>query len=318
MGGHIGADDLDHATSDNANGNVYGAGLGRAGVDTTSYGTFRFTYYNYVRNTDVTIGGNAIVRGSVFGGSENGHVWNNTNVKIQGGEIGTDLTAAEKQEDNDGAGSIIYTGNVYGGGRGIDESDVHKHTHSLTAGRVFGNTRVHVSGGIIHHDVFGGGSLASVGDTIDDVSGTTAHDIMGNVISGQYHLDTLGSADSTRTYKVGDPVTGTGLAEVIVSGGRIGRTGHNEGSVFGSGRGLAGDASHSEYYHMAYVHNTKVTIKADTIKKVNSTVDSLYIEPDIRGSVFGGGANGHVTQNAYVCMSAGVVGGKTADEYTPA
>ena len=318
MGGHIGADDLDHATSDNANGNVYGAGLGRAGVDTTSYGTFRFTYYNYVRNTDVTIGGNAIVRGSVFGGSENGHVWNNTNVKIQGGEIGTDLTAAEKQEDNDGAGSIIYTGNVYGGGRGIDESDVHKHTHSLTAGRVFGNTRVHVSGGIIHHDVFGGGSLASVGDTIHDVSGTTAHDIMGNVISGQYHLDTLGSADSTRTYQGGDPVTGTGLAEVIVSGGRIGRTGHNEGSVFGSGRGLAGDASHSEYYHMAYVHNTKVTIKADTIKKVNSTVDSLYIEPDIRGSVFGGGANGHVTQNAYVCMSAGVVGGKTADEYTPA
>ena len=317
MGGHIGADDLDHATSDNANGNVYGAGLGRAGVDTTSYGTFRFTYYNYVRNTDVTIGGNAIVRGSVFGGSENGHVWNNTNVKIQGGEIGTDLTAAEKQEDNDGAGSIIYTGNVYGGGRGIDESDVHKHTHSLTAGRVFGNTRVHVSGGIIHHDVFGGGSLASVGDTIHDVSGTTAHDIMGNVISGQYHLDTLGSADSTRTYQGGDPVTGTGLAEVIVSGGRIGRTGHNEGSVFGSGRGLAGDASHSEYYHMAYVHNTKVTIKADTIKKVNSTVDSLYIEPDIRGSVFGGGANGHVTQNAYVCMSAGVVGGKTADEYTP-
>ncbi len=318
MGGHIGADDLGHATSATANGNVYGAGLGRAGVDTTSYGTFRFTYYNYVRNTDVTIGGNAIVRGSVFGGSENGHVWNNTNVKIQGGEIGTDLTAAEKQEDNDGAGSIIYTGNVYGGGRGIDESDVHKHTHSLTAGRVFGNTRVHVSGGIIHHDVFGGGSLASVGDTIHDVSGTTAHDIMGNVISGQYHLDTLGSADSTRTYQVGDPVTGTGLAEVIVSGGRIGRTGHNEGSVFGSGRGLAGDASHSEYYHMAYVHNTKVTIKADTIKKVNSTVDSLYIEPDIRGSVFGGGANGHVTQNAYVCMSAGVVGGKTADEYTPA
>ena len=318
MGGHIGADDLDHATSATANGNVYGAGLGRTGVDTTSYGTFRFTYYNYVRNTDVTIGGNAIVRGSVFGGSENGHVWNNTNVKIQGGEIGTDLTAAEKQEDNDGAGSIIYTGNVYGGGRGIDESDVHKHTHSLTAGRVFGNTRVHVSGGIIHHDVFGGGSLASVGDTIHDVSGTTAYDIMGNVISGQYHLDTLGSADSTRTYQVGDPVTGTGLAEVIVSGGRIGRTGHNEGSVFGSGRGLAVDASHSEYYHMAYVHNTKVTIKADTIKKVNSTVDSLYIEPDIRGSVFGGGANGHVTQNAYVCMSAGVVGGKTADEYTPA
>ena len=310
-GGHIGADDADHATSDHADGNVYGAGLGRTGTDTTDHGIFHFAYYNYTKNTDVTIGGDAIVRGSVFGGGEDGHVWNDTKVKIKGGEIGTDLTAAEEAEDNEGVGANIYTGNVYGGGRGIDESDLSDHTHSLTAGRVFGNTYVEVSGGIIHHDVFGGGSLASVGDTIAGISGDIPHDIMGNEIAGSYTFDTIGDT-LIRAYQVGDPVTGTGLAHVRIVGGRIGNTGHNEGSVFGSGRGLAGDAAHSEYYHMAYVHNSVVYIGDTTIAAEGNRQDVA----DVRGAVFGGGANGHVTQNTYVKVANGIIGGKTADTYT--
>ena len=315
-GGHIGADDNDHATSDSAYGNVYGAGLGYAGADTINNRIFHFSYYNYVKNSEVTIDSSAIVRGSVFGGAENGHVWNNTHVYIKGGEIGTELDSAEMAENAGGIGCNIYTGNVYGGGRGIDETDLVHHTHSMTAGRVFGNTYVEVTGGLIHHDVFGGGSLASVGDTVHDVTAGVAYDIMGNIIDGEYALDTTldGTADSTRAYAEGDPVTGTGLAEVVIAGGRIGHSGHNEGSVFGSGRGLAGDNSHQEYYHMAFAHNTKVTIKDTTIVNDNNR----YAVPDIRGAVFGGGANGHVTQNAFVKMSAGVVGGKDSSDYTPA
>ena len=305
-GGHIGADDADHATEQYANGNVYGGGLGKVGTQTANGHIFHFSYYNYVNNTDVTVGGTAIVRGSVFGGAEDGHVWRNTSVKITGGEIGTELTSAEEAEDHDGDGVTIYTGNVYGGGRGIDEIDA-QHHHSLTAGRVFGNTYVCVSGGIIHHSVFGGGSLASVGDTIHDIDGGV-HDIMGNTISGQYTFDTLGGS-ITRAYRVGDPTTGTGTAHVRITGGRIGLTGHNEGNVFGSGRGMAGEGTNDESYHMAFVHNTKVYIK-------DTTIDEVLRVPDIRGSVFGGGANGHVTQNSYVNMSAGVVGGKDAATYT--
>ncbi len=313
-GGHIGADDADHATSYNTGGNVYGAGLGKAGHQVVNGHTYNFSYYNYVKNTDITIGNadlsstQPVVRGSVFGGGEDGHVWNNTSVKIKGGEIGTELLGNELVENSEGVGVNIYTGNVYGGGRGIDEDELGNHIHSLTAGRVFGNTYVEVSGGLIHHSVYGGGSLASVGDTIHDVSGAgIAHDIMGNIIDGQYTLDTIGGI-VTRDYQTGDPVTGTGLAHVRICGGRVGHTGHNEGSVFGSGRGLAGDAAHSEYYHMAFVHNTKVYIK-DTI--INA--DHRYA--DVRESVFGGGANGHVTQNSYVNVSAGVVGGKTYHDY---
>ena len=322
-GGYIGADANDHATENDAFGNVYGAGYGYAGTYVDKTGGHRYTYsyayYNYVSNTDVTIGGTARVYGSIFGGAENGHVWENTSVKIKDGEIGTDLTAAEQAETSEGEGANIYTGNVYGGGRGIDESDIVNHTHSLTAGRVFGNTYVEVTGGVIHHDVFGGGSLASVGDTIYDIEGG-AHDIMGNPITGTYSFDNdMNSATvaTTRAYKKGDPVTGTGLAHVRILGGRIGNTGHNEGSVFGSGRGMAGTGDDDEYYHMAYAHNTLVFIGDTTIKKVNEpSVDSVYRVADIRGAVFGGGANGHVSQNSHVVMTNGVIGGKTAETYT--
>ena len=313
-GGHVGKDDNDHATATNANGNVYGAGLGDIGTATHEGGTFHYVYYNYVNNTHVTIdGASTKVRGSVFGGAEDGHVWRNTQVYIKDGEIGTELTTAEENEQLDGEAAIIYTGNVYGGGRGIDELEAVNHTHSVTAGRVFGNTYVEVSGGVINHSVFGGGSLASVGDTIHEVTAGKAYDIMGNVITGDYTFDTTldGSANITRTYQLGDPVTGTGLAHVRICGGRIGRYGHNEGFVFGSGRGLPGDASHTDLYHMAYVHNTKVFIK-DTI------LNEVKRHADVRGSVFGGGANGHVTQNTYVTMSAGVVGGKTSTDYSAA
>ena len=327
-GGQIGPDVVVN-TSSNADGNVYGAGLGYAGTREAHGHVHSFAYYNYVNNSSVTIGGTAVVKGSVFGGAEDGHVWRNTSVKIKDGEIGSNLTEAERAEDAEGGStSIIYTGNVYGGGRGIDESDL-SHHHTLTEGRVFGNTYVEVSGGVIHHDVFGGGSLASVGNTIVSVDGSgNAYDMMGNTISGTYTLDTTldGISDSTHAYRVNDPVTGTGIAHVRICGGRIGYTGHNEGSVFGSGRGLAANPNDvtAEYANLAYTHNTKVYIK-DTIIKCTVPVDanadplvyndSVYRVPDIRGAVFGGGANGHVTQNSYVNMSAGVVGGKTLDTY---
>ena len=327
-GGQIGPDVVVN-TSSNADGNVYGAGLGDAGTREAYGHKHSFAYYNYVNNSSVTIGGTAVVKGSVFGGAEDGHVWRNTSVKIKDGEIGSNLTEAERAEDAEGGStSIIYTGNVYGGGRGIDESDL-SHHHTLTEGRVFGNTYVEVSGGVIHHDVFGGGSLASVGNTIVSVDGSgNAYDMMGNTISGTYTLDTTldGISDSTHAYRVNDPVTGTGIAHVRICGGRIGYTGHNEGSVFGSGRGLAANSNDvtAEYANLAYTHNTKVYIKDTVIKcmvpvdaNVNPLVynDSVYRVPDIRGAVFGGGANGHVTQNSYVNMSAGVVGGKTLDTY---
>ena len=245
------------------NGFVFGSGRGMAAGETNP----ELVDLAYTKNTLVNIEGSAIVTGSVFGGGENGHVRNNTKVYVKGGSVGTELIAAEHVIDGDGRGRLLYRGNVYGGGRGIDmnEDDV----LSLTAGRVYGNTYLEVSGGKIYHDVFGGGSLASVGNETEN---PTTHEII-----------------------FGD---NSGLAEVHINGGEIGYSsteanrGFNCGFVYGGCRGLSAEPN-SELIKMAYVHNTKVCIEEGA---------------QVYGSVFGGGANGHVKSNTEVRISGGSVG----------
>jgi len=252
-------------TAERENGYVYGSGRGMAaGADANA------TVVNmaFTRFTNVSIEGDAHVTGSVFGGGENGHVKYDTKVYVKENSlVGTELTAQEHAIDDNGRGRLIYRANVYGGGRGLDVGG--DNNYSLTAGRVYGNTYVEVSGGKIYHDVFGGGSLASVGnETVDAGTGEVTY---------------------------GDD---SGLTQVYVKGGIIGYSenedywGFNCGFVYGGCRGLAAEPS-SDIVKMAYVHEAEV-----------------YIEPgaDIKGSVFGGGANGHVKNDTKVVISGGSIG----------
>ena len=255
------------------NGFVFGSGRGMAAG---AVGNETLVRLAYTKNTIVSIEGTGNVTGSVFGGGENGHVSANTKVYIKDScLVGTELIDDEHTIDDNGRGRLLYRGNVYGGGRGIDKAGDGEY-YSLTAGRVYGNTFVEVSGGKIYHDVFGGGSLASVGnETIDDTTGEISY-----------------SDDSGET-------------EIHIKGGIIGyssnaaKQGFNCGFVYGGCRGLSAP-SNSDIVKMAYVHDAKV-----------------YIEPgaDIKGSVFGGGANGHVKNDTYVEISGGSIGSAlTAEE----
>ena len=278
-GGVIGSDGMN-------NGFVYGSGRGVA------YSGSDFAHKAFVNNTEVNITGGA-VKGSVFGGGANGHVMTDTKVNISGGTIGSPINATDwtlpvaytpttpgaadmvgtewvKYPTNDpsdpnrddymsqlGESAVThFHGNVYGGGRGVDR---HDGNFSTTAGRVYGNTNVDVSGGIIYHNVYGGGSMASVG----------------------YYNEVPITPHST--------ILSGGIATVTIRGGQIGTTGHNNGHVFGSSRGMAG----SEYSHFAFTEDTYVNIQTGA---------------DIRGSVFGSGENGHVLNNTYVTMTGGKVG----------
>ena len=274
------------------NGHVFGSGRGVAGGSNDD-----FIRLAYVKNTQVTIGGTAYVTGSVFGSGENGHVRKNTTVTVNAGTgysheqaptgediepypiIGYPLTQAEMVESPTNP-VMIYRGNVYGGGRGID----HTTTGHLseTAGAVKGNTTVNINGGTIRHNVYGGGSLASTGDLTDNNGVITYHD-------------------------------DTGLATINISGGLIGMSpllnickngadtysGLNNGQVYGGARGVAAGQGQtagsveSEYVLMAYVHDTQVNVN-----------DGAHIF----GSVFGGGANGHVSRNTVVNVSGGEIG----------
>ena len=279
-GGVIGSDGMN-------NGFVYGSGRGVA------YSGSDFANKAFVNNTEVNIQDGADVRGSVFGGGANGHVMTDTRVNISGGTIGSPINSTDwtlpvahtpttpgaadmvgtkwvKYPTNNPSDSnyndyvsqlgesavIHYHGNVYGGGRGVDR---HDGNFSTSAGRVYGNTNVDISGGIIYHNVYGGGSMASVG----------------------YYNEVPITPHST--------ILSGGIATVTIRGGQIGTTGHNNGHVFGSSRGMAG----SEYSHFAFTEDTYVNIQTGA---------------DIRGSVFGSGENGHVLNNTYVTMTGGKVG----------
>ena len=324
-GGTVGPATANVTVTDiNSPGNIYGGGLGKAGTNVG--GTINYSHFNYVNTTRVEVAGTAHVRGSVFGGGENGHVFDSTKVAVTGGTIGVRLPHEVRHYDPESAVGIelsnVYTGNVYGGGRGVDHSGSHL---SLTAGRVYGNTNVHIGDSAhIYHAVYGGGSFASVGTftrtpdaslfggvrhTFADGTGRAIvnltggrvgpkwrdmlYDTRGNYLMNNTETDILSNAE----YKLllGSD-TDVSTADTIAH--RFSHLGENEGHVYGSGRGMNynndGTSDHRMYAELAFTNNTYVTVS-----------DSA----DIVGSVFGGGENGHVKANTHVVVNGGKVGG---------
>ena len=168
-----------------------------------------------------------------------------------------------------------YYGNVYGGGKG-DAEHTGANQNYVAAGLVKGNTKVTISNGTILHNVYGGGAYGSVGEF---------------------------------TYVAGMPTervqnTTGGKAEVIITGGTIGTTGEENGMVFGSSRGDVG-APGAIHDKLAWVFDADV--------KIGQANDETA-GPQINGSVYGGGENGHVFRNADVYIYSGTVGIPTGQE----
>ena len=157
-------------------GNVFAAGRGEI-HDATEYPNYERVIY--VNDAEVTISNTASIKGSVFGGSEAGHVWGNTHVSIAGGTI-------EKS--------------VYGGGE---------------VGWVRGAVAVDMTEGNVTKDVYGGGALADTnignvtnyGATDQSIASTatynTAVSLNGGVISGFAYGGALGDTN-TPAYVYGD------------------------------------------------------------------------------------------------------------------
>ena len=250
------------STSTGVNGNIFG---GSKGTETNwKLGIARSTTINMT-------GGTAYA--SVYGGGElaqvvgshttNGQVLG-TEVNISGGTIGIQ-----------GKGRATW-GNVYAGGKG--------NTTHVEAGLVKTNTKANISQAegkttTIYHNIYGGGAYGSVG-TFD-----------------------LSTADNLSTYQVpyaGMPVnwaTGTGSANVTITGGTIGTDGKENGMVFGSSRGDI--AALGEIHDkLAWVNNVNITVGTD----------GSETGPQIKGSVYGSGENGHTYNNTEVTVYSGTIG----------
>ena len=220
------------------------------------------------------------VEGSVFGGANLAKVTGDTNVKVSGGTIGKENAPVY----------AALVGNVFGGGKGKDDDKM--------AGLVTGSTTITISGTaespFIYHNIYGGGAYGSVGEF--DYDATTG-------------VPTARKANTTG-----------GIANITITGGKIGTTGQDNGMVFGSSRGdvgaPVGDPAVDPNDRLAWVYDTHVVI-GDVTKGVdNGGNGKFYDYPLIKGSVYGSGENGHTLHDTEVKVHSGTIGIISGEEIT--
>ena len=301
-----------------------------------NYDVYR-AYANVDSTSLIMTGGT--VWGSIYGGSEDGHVIGDATVTVSGGSLGT-------------TGKTSWDGNVFGGGRNF-EGLVN------TSGRVGGNTYVNVSGtALVKGNVFGGGRKASVGirwnnsgnsvvmqdgddhgnifvnisggtiglASLDTVtSGSVAGGCMGtkdpNHTPGDLSDVALGHAKNTYVtisggnilnHVLGGSAYGTiqNNTNVTMTGGEIGRiaTGHTlndtviGGQLYGGGRGVVPDDISSTTIHHA--------LYGIVMGNTNVTVKGGIIH----SNVYGGGK--HASVGTYVSNFSSVTNGTGTSNVT--
>ena len=302
-GGRLGLKGSDEDATLTDNGDVYGAGKGLAG----DYKDYLFCAN--VGSTDVKIAytttpdtysdtGDCIA-GAVYGGGEDGHVMGDTKLTISGGLINHSVYGA-----GSGKGKFKATLKKIG-----KEENYEANIYSITAGKVFGNSTVEMSGGYVVRNVYGGGNMGSVGKGnyaggADDYS----TDGYGEKLEGNLWD---GVSDNSKAF------LNSGKCTVKITGGTIGYIDSSDpsnsmypwnttaslpyGNVFGGCRGESTPNIsetprylYSPEFFVGYANETEVTIEGDNTK--------------ILGSVYGGGMDGHVRRDAHVIINGGEIG----------
>ena len=299
-------------------GSVFGGGYGsltekldHTGSTNPTYADTKYTYPKYIAgrvkgSTEVTMTGGA-VKASVYGGGdmaavgeskvlntdesltilgetltgENGKARDgNTYVTISGGTIGIDSIHVSPTDSIYFGGATM--GNVYGGGNG--------YINTVRSGQIYGSANVTISQAEgkttrIYHNIYGGGAYGTVGDFTYVISEE----------GGNRKVTNMGALHTDRTK--------TGTATVTITGGTIGVDGHENGMIFGSSRGEVDEPGKRPDW-LAWTDSTHVTI---------GTVGQGYLapQPQIKGSIYGSGENGHTYRNTSVNIHSGTIGNPT-------
>ena len=250
--------------------------------------------------TYVTITDNAFVKGSVYGGSENGIVQFNTDVKIQGGQIGAGTGVNRRYTDDEWASESLaecaswtfqspyapydpYATTPYDGKYYYDSN----HTQEAAGGAM-----VATDGHTYYGNVFGGGS-GSV-PYFDHTLGRSVYLHSAGQVKGNTNVTISGGHILTNVYGGNEATNVDGTANVTMTGGTVGVPRTDEdiiahpltGYIFGGGKG-----------------DQRVFFNKDTnVENAAVTVEGGRIY----GSVYGGGEDGHVLKN--VTMKIGKTG----------
>ena len=299
---------------------MYGAGKGKVVFNTIdSIAEQRYTeaFCANVRETEVTIGtsGGAVgtttptIGSSVYGGGEDGHVYENTSVTIHHGTIAHSAFGGGKGDSK--FKTTLWNTSTPGVNKASTDS-----VYSWTAGRVYGNTSVTMKGGKVGWFIYGGGNMGSVGK--------------GNYAGGSDDYSTAGYGELPPKDGENDgplwsntDFTNSGESTVTITGGKVGpETGTGAdadgipyGSIFGGSRGKAamdvGKLSPRYRYvpdfFLGYVNKATINIGG---KIVNNDTTLSANAPTIYGSVYGGGQDGHVRNSTEVRIFKGSVAGQ--------
>ncbi|MBP5527101.1 MAG: chitobiase/beta-hexosaminidase C-terminal domain-containing protein [Bacteroidales bacterium] len=309
------------------NGDVYGAGKGLASsryheahlsnVNNSSV-SINFTYNDYATTEEIAAApsNHQLIAGSVYGGAENGHVIGNTSVTFTNGLIGHNIYGGGK-----GKGEYVQTklkhltdGDLGKGEEWSAGDDSTATIYSVTAGRVYGNTSVTMSGGHVIRNVFGGGNQGSVGvgnfaGGGDDYSAAG----YGEKVAGNTRPDGLTDADAEYYYNYWSDTVNRGRCTVSILGGTVGTPAGDKddlptGNVFGACRGqaprwvsptLTNRWWYVPEYYLGYINTSYVTI--------GDAADAIAA-PTIYGSVYGGAQDGHVRNSTTVVINEGTIG----------
>ena len=244
--------------------------------------------------TYVTITDNAFVKGSVYGGSENGIVQFDTDVKIQGGQIGNGNGVDRRYTDNEWASESLaecaswtYEApyapyDPYA--NATTPLDKYSNGTSTEGGR-----RIATDGHTYYGNVFGGGS-GSV-PYFDTTEGRSVYLHSAGQVKGDTHVTITGGHILTNVYGGCETTNVEGSAYVTMTGGTIGvpRTDAQiiahpvTGYLFGAGKG-----------DQRIFFNKDTNVK-DAVVKVEGG--------RIFGSVYGGGEDGHVLRNTEITIT---------------
>ena len=285
-------------------GNVFGGSAGEAAPNIAEDPRYLYSpafFSGYVNETDVTIGtsgqetdanagqtGNAPrILSSVYGGGQDGHVRRDAKVTVYSGEIGLPYTSDNQtllKTDNLDSPQWMHRGNIYGGGSGIteykydynydgDTEDENEQGFSESSGSVTRFTDVNILGGIIHRNVYGGGSNGSVGaPKIDQGYDLAKKNLEDTSTLGKQSQNTVTIGGGSTVVTIGTPFNSTrGWTYNKLYGGE----------VYGACRGMS---------------------SLDPEKFANSVWTFVHIrdKSNIMGNVYGGGDSGIVKKDSEV------------------
>ena len=196
---------------------------------------------------------------------------------------------------------------VYGGGElaGVT-GDTYIVMNSGTVGTPKDGETVY--GGAVYGNIYGGGlgtentSEMTEAQAIKEagiITGNTNITVNGGTVLHNIYGGGANGSVGTFTYNGNNVITGRtsgGVANITILGGTIGTDGHENGMIFGASRGDVGKPGEIQD-KLAWVYDTNVTIGNNT-----------SANPQIKGSVYGSGENGHTYHNAAVAIHSGMVG----------